>query len=100
MNEMRFVVSFGIKWFTSFPKINSKTSKSWLNFPEIISSKKRCRELEKNRNGQKQTFRLVAVYKLSCRPQIAFVPIIKVSPQFLIKGISSNKPMMQIIYIL
>ena len=35
------------------------------------------------------------VLKLFCRPQTAFFPLIKVSPQFLIKGISSIKPLIR-----
>ena len=36
--------------------------------------------------------------KAICQPQTMFFPIIKVSPQFLIKGISSIKPLIKRIY--
>ena len=38
------------------------------------------------------------IFNIFCRPQSPFFTIIKVSPQFLIKGISSFKPLIQIIY--
>ena len=37
------------------------------------------------------------MHKQICRPQVEFFPIIKVSPQFLIKGFSSNTTLIQII---
>ena len=40
-------------------------------------------------------FLLFKVKLALCRPQTAFFPIIKVSPQFLIRGISSIKPLIQ-----
>ena len=36
--------------------------------------------------------------KKHCRPQVVFFPIIKVIPQFLKRGISSNMPLIQRIY--
>ena len=38
------------------------------------------------------------VKKKFCRPQVAFFPIIKVIPQFFIRGISSNTPLIQRMY--
>ena len=36
--------------------------------------------------------------KILCRPQSPFFPLIKVCPQFLVKGISSIKPLILRIY--
>ena len=36
--------------------------------------------------------------KTFCQPDVSFFPLIKVNPQFFIKGISSNTPLIQRIY--
>ena len=58
-------------------------------FPALV-----LKQLTKKSRVQTQ-----AIHKIFCRPQSAFFPIIKAKPQFLIKGISSLKPLILILFV-